>query len=53
MLISKGVKFGLFDKMAKFSFVAFLTQVSRSLGCFTPSALKPSGLGVIDLTLDT
>jgi hypothetical protein len=39
--------------MAKFSFLAFLTRVSKSLGCFTPSALKPSGLEVIDLTLVT
>jgi hypothetical protein len=51
--MSKGVKFGLLNKMAKFSFVAFFTQVSKSLGYFTPSALKPSGLGVIGLTLDT
>jgi hypothetical protein len=39
--------------MAKFSFVAFLTRVSKFLGCFTPNALKPSGLGVIDLALVT
>jgi hypothetical protein len=47
------VEFGLLDKMAKFSFVAFLARVSKCLGCFTLSALKPSVLGVIDLTLDT
>jgi hypothetical protein len=46
-------KFALIDKMTKFSFIAFLTQVSKFLGYFTPSALKPSGLRVIDLTLVT
>jgi len=47
-------KFALIGKMAnKFSFMVFLTQVSKSLWCFTPTALKPSGLGVIDLTLVT
>jgi hypothetical protein len=49
---SKGVKFGLLDKIAKFSFIAFFTRVSKSLGCFTSNVLKPSGLGVIDITLD-
>jgi hypothetical protein len=39
--------------MAKFSFVAFFTRVSKSLGRFTLSALKPSDLGVIGLALDT
>jgi hypothetical protein len=46
-------KFTLIGKMVKFSFIVFLTRVSKSLGCFTPSALKPSSLGVIDLTLVT
>jgi hypothetical protein len=46
-------KFVLIGKMAKFSFVAFLTRASKSLGYFTPSALKLSSSGVIDLTLDT
>jgi hypothetical protein len=39
--------------MAKISFVVFFTPVSKYLGCFISSALKPSGLGVIGLTLDT
>jgi hypothetical protein len=43
----------LIDSMAKFSFVAFLTQDNKSLGCFTPSALKTYSLGVIGLTLGT
>jgi len=46
-------KFSLIDKMAKFSFIAFLSRVSKSLGCFTPSCLKPSSLGVIGLTFVT
>jgi hypothetical protein len=37
------------DNMAKFSFVAILTRVSKSLGCFMHNALKSSGLGVIGL----
>jgi hypothetical protein len=39
--------------MAKFSFVTFLTRVSKSLGRLTPNALKPYGLKVIGLILVT
>jgi hypothetical protein len=51
--MSKCVKFGLVDDMAKFSFVAFFTRVSKLVRSFTLNSLKPSGLGVIGLKLDT
>jgi hypothetical protein len=50
---SKCVKVGLNKNMVKFNFEAFFTRVSKSLGCFTPDALKPSSLGIIGLTLNT
>lgn len=39
--------------LTKFNYVVFVTRVIRSVGVFQPSALKSSGLGVIDQTLVT